>query len=304
MRKLANAAIGMALVAVAGCGGTAATPPARVAVTHFTVPASPTTTAAVGAGAASPDVLARSSMAATVTGRPVRIMPVGDSLTQGTDPEDPSKAQTYRGYLEARLRAAGYDVDFVGSDRTLPIAGSDPDSEGHGGFTIGPDGSNLCATCPPANVSDNIGGWVERNQPDVILLLIGINDLFPIETRTNGALRPVVPEDAPAKLVALVDRMEAVAPNAEILVASYPPLPFARSAGPDTMARFTALNDAARLAGSRGGRVHYVPLFEALSPSWTLVDTVSDGVHPSILGGDKMASVFEAVLTPLLADPS
>ncbi|MEZ5263667.1 MAG: hypothetical protein R2755_18285 [Acidimicrobiales bacterium] len=60
----------------------------------------------MGARAASPDVLARSSMAATVTGRPVRIMPVGDSLTQGTDPEDPSKAQTYRGYLEARLRAA------------------------------------------------------------------------------------------------------------------------------------------------------------------------------------------------------
>ncbi|MEZ5263668.1 MAG: hypothetical protein R2755_18290 [Acidimicrobiales bacterium] len=102
-----------------------------------------------------------------------------------------------------------------------------------------------------------------------------------------------MPEDAPAKLVT-GGPDGGGGPNAEILVASHPPLPFARSAGPDTMARFTALNDAARLASRVAVRVHYVPLFEALSPSWTLVDTVSDGVHPSILGGDKMASVFES----------
>jgi hypothetical protein len=64
---------------------------------------------------------------------PWRIMPLGDSLTEGMFPDG---HHSYRGYLETQLREAGYDVDFVGSQWQLAHGGTEYAHEGHGGFTI------------------------------------------------------------------------------------------------------------------------------------------------------------------------
>ncbi|MCC6433659.1 MAG: hypothetical protein IT196_01375 [Acidimicrobiales bacterium] len=307
-RGFAGLGIGVAVGMMAACGTAQApgTVTPRVAVTHFTVP-----TTAVTAGAAldapstaadtDPDRFSTEPSRPMGTGPAVRIMPLGDSLTQGDDPADPMSPQSYRGALEARLHAAGYAFDFVGSDRTPARGGTDADNEGHGGFTIGPDESTLCTGCPPANLRAHLDGWLDEARPDVIILLIGVNDLFPMDrTTAAGAYRPVRPEDAPAKLDALVDRIAELAPQAEIMVASYPPVPVFRTAGPETRARFDALNDAARTIGTSGGRLHYIPLAEQLAVDWTLVDTIGDGLHPSPPGSDKIAAVIEQALVPVL----
>ena len=93
---------------------------------------------------------------------PITIMPLGDSLTAGDDPTRPTTSpQSYRGYLYNSLLAAGYDVDFVGSQQNEAISGGDPDHEGHGGYTIGPDNSTLCDGCGPANLDSGLEGLAD-----------------------------------------------------------------------------------------------------------------------------------------------
>jgi len=125
-------------------------------------------------------------------------MPLGDSLTEGGYPDG---HQSYRGYLETMLRESGYDFDFVGTQWRL----------GHGGFTIGPDDSMSAGW--PANIYDRLDYYLEAD-PDIILLLIGINDLFPTEAR------PIDPADADEKLAGLAARILEIDPDVHIFVAS------------------------------------------------------------------------------------
>ena len=110
---------------------------------------------------------------------PIKVMPLGDSITtgkySGTNILDPAGAGDDIGYrmdLWELLTGAGYSVDFVGSQEngdSDPINFSDPQHEGHNGQT-------------DAYIAENIynnGGenWLSQNPPDVILLHIGTNSL-------------------------------------------------------------------------------------------------------------------------------
>lgn len=290
-------------------GGDAA--PAKVSITHLDAEAPATTGSAASpsttAGAAAPVTTAStppvSAAAPGSAGRPWRVMALGDSLTQGGDATNGFSPQTYRGRLYEVLVSSGYNVDMVGSDHTVPARGGDADNEGHGGYTIGPDASVLCAGCEPANLSAHLASWIPAASPDVILLLAGVNDLFPVPTPTNGVLRPVDPADAPAKLADLVADLQALRPEARIFVASYPPLPLFAGRDDAAGAAFTALNDAARTVGSSGGNVHYVPLAEELAERWDEADTQADGVHPTAVGAGKIAAVFSTTLVAALGPP-
>jgi len=232
-------------------------------------------------------------------------MPLGDSLTEGGDPARPtSSPQSYRGYLEAMLTAAGYRIDFVGSRQRPAIAGIDPDHEGHGGFTIGPDASSLCAGCGPANLDAGIATWLRDAQPDVILLLIGVNDLLPGTDGATGAVRDTEPAAAADKLRALVRRIRVLAPATTIVVASYPPVRFLTDASSPVAPAFAALNRAAAdLAGDGDDRVVHAPMAEAFAGSWEAVDVlraVGDDLHPSASGAKRIAEVWFRTLEPLL----
>jgi len=240
----------------------------------------------------------------------VRIMPLGDSLTEGGDPSQPtSSPQSYRGYLEARLTAAGYRVDFVGSQRRPAIGGTDPDHEGHGGFTIGPDSSTSCAGCGPANLDAGIATWLRDAQPDVILLMIGVNDV--LGGAVSGQAGDAEPAAAAGKLRALVRRIRVLAPGTTIVVASYPPVRFlveATPAGSSTggASAFAELNvAAAELAEQGDDRIVYAPMAEAFAGSWDAVDvlrSVGDELHPSASGAKRIADVWFRTLDPLLKD--
>ena len=94
----------------------------------------------------------------------IRIMPLGDSITDGV-----GAAGGYRLPLYNLLKQANYTVDYVGSMRDngapdLP----DWDHEGHSGWWIMHD---------DGGIYQNVGKWLAHvDTPDVVLLHIGTND--------------------------------------------------------------------------------------------------------------------------------
>jgi len=102
---------------------------------------------------------------------PVRIMPLGDSITYGADNSlnalDASIA--YRGSLWTKLQNAGYDIDFVGevqAGHNYQIFNPtfDLDNEGHWGWRAD-------------QIASHVTNYLITNPPDIILLHIGTNDL-------------------------------------------------------------------------------------------------------------------------------
>ncbi len=264
-------------------------------------PSETTTTSARNTPTSGSTVTTVTTTARTPRSTAIKIMALGDSLTAAGDPSDPAVAQSYRGYLETTLEAAGYRVDFVGSGQRTAIGGTDPDHEGHGGFTIGPDNSKLCpkdATCAPANLDSGLQGWLAAAQPDVVVLLAGVNELFPED---GGVYRPTVKSEAGPKLKALIARIRQLQPDARVVVGSYPPISFLIT-GTDR-ADFAALNEAAKSAGSGADKqVVYAPLREKLDGKWLNEDVVSasDQLHPRDTGAKKIAGVFHEALVPVL----
>jgi lysophospholipase L1-like esterase len=221
-------------------------------------------------------------------------MPLGDSLTSGTYP---GRVHSYRGYLEQLLRAAGYSFDFVGTQSKLAHDGTDPDHEGHSGFSIGPDQSRYCETCPTDNLYDHLETYLQA-EPDIILLLVGINDLV------LEGVRPVVPAEAPAKLAGLVQRLQALRPQVYIFIASLAPINYTDSAG---LPAYQAINQMAEqlAAADPADRIYFVDLNRALELTMDRETDFADGVHLAEGGARKMAQVWFVVLVAsgLLSQP-
>ena len=70
---------------------------------------------------------------------PIRIMPLGDSITNGSSsgvvPDNSSYYISYRKALRDSLVSAGYEIDYVGSQTSGEAVFSDAQHEGHGGWT-------------------------------------------------------------------------------------------------------------------------------------------------------------------------
>ena len=90
-------------------------------------------------------------------------MPLGDSITRGKGDGNLSVGG-YRAFLEDQLAAGGYSFDFVGSLVEGPPSLADKDHEGHGGLRIDQIGAQVQA-------------WLGAADPDVVLLMIGTNDI-------------------------------------------------------------------------------------------------------------------------------
>ncbi|WP_367873896.1 Ig-like domain-containing protein [Luteolibacter sp. Populi] len=111
------------------------------------------------------------------TGRtPLRIMPMGDSITAGyTDNPvwNEPYAYGYRSGLYNRLHAAGYDSIFVGQSSELlnHTAGTPPASLA----ALGQNAHNGYGGQTASFLNQNILNWLAVDNPDVILLKIGTN---------------------------------------------------------------------------------------------------------------------------------
>ncbi|WP_345364216.1 GDSL-type esterase/lipase family protein [Actinoallomurus liliacearum] len=195
---------------------------------------------------------------------PLRIMPLGDSITDGL--------QTLGGYrtdLWQYLTADGRSADFVGSRATGPSQLGDRNEEGHPGWRI-------------HQLTVRVREWLRVYRPDVVLLHIGTNDVIQ---------RSALPH-APARLAALVDLITATLPNAQVYVATIVPL--AAPAGDRLARRYNgAIPGIVSARAAQGRHVHLVDMHAAL----TKADLSADGIHPTDGGYSKMAARWYAALT-------
>lgn len=193
----------------------------------------------------------------------VRVMPLGDSITEGTQVPG-----GYRTGLWQRLATGGYRVDFVGTQFNGPSSLGDHDHEGHPGWRID-------------QIHANITGWLQATSPRTVLLHIGTNDVL-----QNYNL-----SGAPGRLSALLDRITAAAPSAEVFVATIIPL---SNSGQETAARAynAAIPGIVQSKAGAGKHVHLVDMHSAL----TTADLI-DGIHPTATGYDKMAATWFTALS-------
>ncbi|RMG14980.1 MAG: hypothetical protein D6728_01620, partial [Cyanobacteria bacterium J055] len=113
--------------------------------------------------------------------RPLKIMPLGDSITQGKVnnliPE--AEREGYRQFLWNKFENLGLDIDFVGSQSNGTSNLPDKDHEGHPGWSIN-------------QIRNYVNGWLNDSQPDVVLLKIGTNDAggdgATMASRLNGLI--------------------------------------------------------------------------------------------------------------------
>jgi lysophospholipase L1-like esterase len=217
-------------------------------------------------------VVVRPALSATA---PVRIMPLGDSITAGPG--------CWRAMLWHQLQTTGYtNIDFVGTQSDgggcNPGYSYDFDHEGHGGFAA-------------TGIADNnqLPPWLDAARPDIVLMHLGTNDMW-------GGFIPLATKLA--AFTKLVGQMRANNPNMKIIVAQI--IPMSAAACATCPADVVALDNA--IPGWAAG------LTTAQSPIvvadlWTGFDAVADtvdGVHPNTGGFQKMADRWYPALRQVL----
>lgn len=203
----------------------------------------------------------------------LRIMPLGDSVTEGQYVEG-----GYRLPLRDLL-APKLDFTFVGSLSNNSDGLDRPDHEGHSGWSIldfiGGGNHDL-----PSGVAQ-ITNFVRDAKPDVILLLLGTNDV-----------EVGVPEYT-RRYRALLDDIYAVTPNVRIAFMEVTP---------------KVDGDEPQIQQARDAAVALIPEYQKAGKRIVLIDPraafdpktmLTDGVHPNALGYTTLASLFEPAVETL-----
>ncbi|MDJ0618785.1 MAG: GDSL-type esterase/lipase family protein [Calothrix sp. MO_192.B10] len=194
---------------------------------------------------------------------PLTLMPVGDSITEGYLESDKGG---YRDDLYRLLTNKGYNIDFVGNR-----------SRGHGKFDqdhAGVTGERI------DQVSDRINNLLSTYHPDIVLLMVGTNDIL-----QNHNL-----EDAPNRLSNLIDQITNQSPDTQLFVGSIPP--DKNAARQKLVDQYNALIpgivESKRAAGKN---VTFVDISSPMN-----IDDLEDDVHPTPTGNNRIArSWYEAI---------
>jgi len=192
---------------------------------------------------------------------PVRIMPLGDSITAGPG--------CWRALLWDHLQRTGFtNIDFVGTQQgggcSVPF---DVDHEGHAGFSA--TGIADQNQLPP---------WLAATHPDIVIMHLGTNDMWGGFIPTSNIIT------AYSKLV---DQMRAGNPNMKIIVAKI--IPMEPSGCPTCPQSVVALNNA--IPGWAAGKTTAQSPITVVDQwtGFTAATDTNDGVHPIDSGFQKMA---------------
>jgi hypothetical protein len=214
-------------------------------------------------------------------GVPLRIMPLGDPITQADDSH-----LSYRYYLWILLTDAGVNFDFVGSmngnyrgDPEWPIhkgRSFDSDHEGHWGWSAGQilDGF-------PQSPDENLSGWLKGYTPDIALVHLGTNDVLRFESAA----------DTIDELKQIIGTLRDDNPSVIILLAKLIPVPEGL-----VSRHMDDLNDRIEDIGAEmSGPISPVIIVDQTAGFDSDVD-LYDGLHPNESGERKMAAKwFEAL---------
>ena len=207
-------------------------------------------------------------------GDQIRIMPLGNSITQGS-----YGSNSYRRNLYHKLVQAGYDVDFVGS-MTRVYLGEPPDPdydlshEGHWGWKTN-------------DILEYLSQWLESYTPDLVLIHIGTNDLY-YEMEIESTI---------SDIKSIITTLWRDNSNVVIFLAKLIPW------DDEVMnSRICALNENMDgIAEAISTTQSPVIIVDQYSGFDAVSDTGNDGIHPNNQGEEKMAENWFIALDSYLS---
>jgi lysophospholipase L1-like esterase len=195
---------------------------------------------------------------------PLRVMPLGDSITDGSAFDSPDGSGGYRGALYNLLTAAGYTVDAIGSQTINSGLLQEKEHEGHSGWRID-------------QLDANMAGWLDSYaDPDVVLMHIGTND-FGQGYNTATAIN---------RLEALILKIATLRPYAHLIVTNL----MRRNEPHDAaiQAQFNPyVQGVVNAHAAAGRRVTFLDMRAAVPLS-----DMPDQLHPDQNGYNKMAAAW------------
>jgi acyl-CoA thioesterase I len=206
---------------------------------------------------------------------PVKIMPLGDSITQGV-----SRSACYRYYLDSLIRHAGYRFDFVGSLTVPDTNGFDYNHEGHWGWEAD-------------RILTGIGGWARTYLPDMVLMHLGTNDILHEAGNRMDVVNRTIGE-----LGAIIDTLRTVNPAVVVFIARVIP-----SISADERVSFDSLNvGVVGLAAAKTTQTSPVVVVDQ-NGGFDYTRDLYDSWHPNESGARKMAAKWFAALDSSLKSP-
>ena len=219
----------------------------------------------------------------------VNILPLGNSLTNGTN-----VFNSYRRYLWQMLHKANYNFDFIGSwdkyDMGGPVSNPDfdMDHDGHSGWKA----SDVLNQPDWDKQRGNIRDWLLTYTPDIALLEFGTNEVFQCIKNT----------DAINNIDTVIQLLREKNKSVKILLAQIPPLGAAwadkKLCSNDieyskAVIEFNkAILQYGKAKNSTASPIIIVDQFTDVNPA---VDMYDD-IHPNAIGEKKMAEKwFDAI---------
>jgi lysophospholipase L1-like esterase len=217
---------------------------------------------------------------------PLRILPLGDSITQGN-----VSTRSYRYNLWRKLTDARIDFDFVGTLNTN-VDGKNPPWPDYAGKTFDRDHEGRWGWYTDLFLQkENLPAWLRKYTPDIVLLHLGTNDVF----RESGTGETVT------KLRKIIELLQADNPRVTILLAKL--IGSTSKRNPQIQELNAEMQTLAAAASTQTSRVVVVDHNTGFdfTPG---VDTY-DGTHPNAAGEEKMAQRwFDAIIKVVNALPA
>ena len=224
----------------------------------------------------------------------VNIMPIGDSITFGYGP---GQDGGYRKFLDYALKQKDIDFDMVGPE------GSNQASFSYNGQTVTYDNNHAGYSGYTIKQQYPIPSWgengllevlqkknaIKQAQPDIILLIIGTNDMT-----ANRSM-----SDCESDLHTLVDYMLGDMPSDGIIFMGSIPEFTAYGGNSTRVANYNAT--VKKVAESYSDNVQFADVHGCLNGTADLQD---DALHPNAAGYEKMGKFWAEVIEEYLADQS
>ncbi|CAG8954298.1 hypothetical protein HYFRA_00005919 [Hymenoscyphus fraxineus] len=186
---------------------------------------------------------------------PLRIMPLGASITQGMQSTD---GNGYRNWLRLFMVSKGREVDMVGSKKDGNM--TDNDNEGHPGFTI----------------SEVYGAWNKSAglRPNLVLVNAGTNDCIQSKDTKHAGVR----------MKALIDDIFKKVPETTVILSTLVP---SRDNGACARNISTQFRELVKSKHYRNARLGLADIESSLKLS-----DLADGTHPNDGGYKIFAGVW------------
>ena len=216
-----------------------------------------------------------------------RIVAVGDSITW-------NPGQNYRSALAAKLNTIpGFKWEYVGG-----LSDTNGRHQAMNGAVIGPGNSWLPNDAPPDyrnNVYDNLD-TIMSHDPDIVLILIGVNDLLGNYQAPNAGQNG--DGKSAERLEAVVRKILTAKHGVTILLSNL--LPTTRT---NVSSHNTAIAALVNKLKGEGSDVWLVDMHKDSGIVATNTADLYDGLHPTAAGGAKMANVWFQVLEKIANPP-